>query len=243
MVQDDACMFGGEQGDHYAAAGSGDGVGAKRRKLLKGDYIAAVLFENTRPGVLEQSKIDKLWEMVAGGSKYADYHSYLASDEAERRGTALSQFAEALRCSIEHLRQERVQVLLKPEVASKINAVADALYPHFKVLDGGPAPVAYGKKRLVEDQRAHKSPEEVATSAGAIYDWLMRKECPFRSYLARVGGSGVNYAAQAQEKTARAYVHHGTSRGKDGMVMDAKARLCQADGASGASESQDDYRF
>ena len=238
---DDAGLLGNlSQRSDSAVLPQNEESSAKRLCLRRADYVGTQIFQPHGPSPIEKAPLGDLWDVVRRGNKYTEFYSYLAHADPVRQGVAISQCAQTLKHAIRHFREGRVQLILQPSIYQKVQKVADELWPHLEVLDGG-----YNQKRLaggfakLSRPITTKSEEEVDKACCAVYAWLTKATCPFRAYLQIMSGAGVVYAAQCEEKVLRAYVVC-AQVGEPKFADAAKARLCTDAGASFEHALQDD---
>ena len=97
----------------------------------------------------------------------------------------MSLFAQTMKHSINHFREERVQRRFEDGPYQKIKAICDELYPHLEVLDG-----AMVRPPPLRCAPTYKPDNDVTESATCVYNWLKKPTDPFRAYLAIMSGGG-----------------------------------------------------
>ena len=149
--------------------------------------------------------------------------------------------AQTLKHAISHFRESRVKQILEDNIYERVKKVADALYPHVEVLDGGSSYKSKGPgfAKLVNPISTKKE-SEVEEACKFVYDWLKKPNDAFRAYLQIMSGAGIVYAAQVEEKVIRAAVLT-ADYSKTALCNAAKLRLCTDAGAAMDSSTQDDW--
>ena len=182
-------------------------------------------FDPSGVSTLDEAPLETVWNIVKSGDKWAKFFSELAADDTTggeyRVGVGLSRLAEVLAAAITELRtREDLRMCLKENVLQKALQEADALMPHFERLNAGKAAMDKPKEPTFGNLKRRKTtggaeslatptPEQLRDSAGAVYDWLQKgTDSNLRMLMAFLGAGGVFWAAQAADKTARAWLQH-----------------------------------
>ena len=175
------------------------------------------------------------------GNKYLEFYDYVAASDPVQKGVSMSQFAQCTKHAINHFREERMKIVLKPEIYEKVKAVVDDIYPSLEILDGGSQHKGHGGfSSLAYSAAEGKNEEQVTQAAKDIYAWLKKKDDPFRAYLQILSGSGALFAAQVEEKVIRSYVIAGNGSEED-FVDAAQKRLCTEQGYRAGEHAKDDF--
>ena len=219
---------------------AGESPAKKRKMLRRADYASSQMFNPHNPSAIEIAPLESLWQVVSKGSKWTEFYSYLADDDAVRQGVAISQFAQTILHAMRQFREDRVRIILKDEIYKKVKAVVDELYPHFEVLDGGQRGGIGGGFGKLSKTVIAKDEGQVDSAAKAIYEWLQKPSDPFRAYLQIMSGAGMSFAAQCEEKIMRSYIKHKPAT-VGLFALSAKKRLCSDEGTrAGQVQERDD---
>ena len=212
----------------------------KRKVLRRGDYAATQIFQPHGPCAIEKASLQGLWNVISKGNKYLEFYDYIAESSAVRRGVAISQFAQCMKHAMNNFREDRVKIVLRPEIYHRVKEVVDDIYPKLEVLDGGNLYKPNGGFNSLDySGAAAKDEQQVEQASKYIYAWLNKKDDAFRAYLSILSGSGALFAAQVEEKILRSYVVVG-SNGEESFVDAAKKRLCTEQGYRAGQEARDD---
>ena len=188
---------------------------------------------------IEKASLDGLCSVVSKGSKYLEYHSYLADKDPMRIGVGISQNAQCLKFAMDHFRESRMEQVLKPEIYSKVKAVVDEIYPKLELLDGGSQYSGAGFKSLGYTSRASRDERAIEQAAREVHAWLGKDSDPFRAYLQILSGAGIVFAAQCEEKILRSYRAVG-GLDENLFVQAASKRLCTEQGRRAGQSARDD---
>ena len=190
-----------------------------------------------------------MWTMLKTGNKAVKHHSNLAAEDPFRQGVGISQLADTLLAAFAKIKSEKVKQVIREDIYAKAMKEIDTLTPHPKVLNAGPR--KFTRRVGVASLRSSASsssaeppappvpPEDAARSARGIHAWLMLPTTPARGLLSLIGAGGVFYAAQVQDRAARAYVEHGGIT-VDDFIAAVQLRLASPDGEEVAEADVDD---
>lgn len=134
---------------------------------------------------------------------------------------------EVIAAAIAQLETDNYKKALDKNLYQAVMTEAAQLKPVLAVLDGKKHE-SYGKVAgaMVKRKRvAAVNPANVEAAATAFSNWLARPDSKLRGVLALLGCGGVFWAAQAAEKSARAWKEHAPAD-EHIIVEVAKARLC-----------------
>ena len=188
---------------------------------------------------IEKASLEGLCSVVSKGSKYLEYHSYLADKDPMRIGVGISQNAQCLKHAMEHFREQRMEQVLRPEIYSKVKAVVDEIYPKLELLDGGSQYSGGGFKSLGYTSRGSRDERAIEEAARGVYAWLGKESDAFRAYLQILSGGGIVFAAQVEEKMIRSYRAVG-GLDENLFVQAASKRLCTEQGRRAGQSARDD---
>ena len=108
-------------GDKRSAADPISKETLRRKQLRHYDLLPAQILNPMGASGVENVSHDMLWSLMTKGNKAAMSLSEICFEEPERRGVAISRFAEVYTLAINRLKQNsHTQTLLKPEVYSNI---------------------------------------------------------------------------------------------------------------------------
>ena len=200
----------------------------KRQKLRHYDLVAAQVLNPMGSSGIETIGLGPLWAKMCAGNKQAAAFSEFCFDSDERRGVALSRFAEVLLIAIQRLKNsQHTKEILKPPIYEAIMQEITSLEVHLKCLDQGRlAASSSASMRAIAYSRAPSSdvsPGDPRASSEAIHDWLMQPQSALRTALALFSGGGIFYVAQCHEKGARAWLASIGDRSKSKEAMHAAA--------------------
>lgn len=200
-------------------------------RLAKWNSVAARALKPTGVSDLHAASLKDLWEWAKKGDKNCPYFTELAADESQgglyRQGVGLSKVAEVVAAAIKELEKEHYGKFIDKTLYQAIMAEATQLKPILAVLDGKSqesyvqAAGSMSRRRRV----AAVSHEQADAAAKGFRNWLALPQSKLRAAFAVLSGGGVFWAAQAAEKSARAWKDHAPVD-EDHMVSVARARLC-----------------
>ena len=175
------------------------GYGDRRCSLSPADLLPAQLLNPMGASLIEDWSLPGLYEIMRHGSRDVAFFSEFCSPGDEWRGLAISRLARVMVLAIKRIRTcPPLRRIIKSEYLGHIDREAVSLYPHFVVLDGPAGSAAVGDVSL----------DDVSRAARAVYDWLSRPQSRLRASLALLSAGGLFYAAQCQERGARAAITH-----------------------------------
>ena len=202
-----------------------------------------------RPG--KRSRIDavnsyeELWAWMKESEKGQLYHSEFCSEDPIIRGVALSRFCESYQHLCEYVVSTECQwgALLKETVFDAVKKEAADLLPHLRGLNGSGMPsraIGGKKQRLGEkDATIWRDRDETTEHAKAILSWLATSgKSKLRAAIKVMSVAGLTYNCMVDHQTTMAYCRCGN--GKDQLVDDAVARLCQGSGTSSTKTIPED---
>ena len=218
---EEAAGFGGGSGKRQRTSGTGE----RRTSLKKYDTVAAQLLNPYGPSPLESMSLEELWKGAASGSKAAFFHTELAATGATggdyRVGIGLSRLAQTLLAALSKLREPNMAKLLQPRPLELALNEALQLEPHLKVLNAGKGnlatpedantgPTGFARSWKAASASGPPTPahtkEAIEAAAAAVHVWLAKPASPLRAIISVLSAGGSFYAANAAEKTARAWI-------------------------------------
>ena len=220
-------------------AGSGSAKDKEVSPILAAWQVPSVKL--LRPG--KRSRIDavdsyeELWVWMKESEKGQLYHSEFCSEDPIIRGVALSRFCESYQHLCDYVVSTECQwgALLKESVFDAIKKEAAELLPHLRGLNGSGMPsraIGAKKQRLGEkDATIWRDREETTKHAKAVLAWLGTSgKSKLRAAIKVMSVAGLTYNCMVDHQTTVAYCLCGN--GKEQLVGDAVARLCQGDGTA-----------
>jgi hypothetical protein len=234
--------------------GSGVAGAAKKKvieqriKLTNFDTVAAKAFEPWGISVLVDAPLDKLWAIVRKGDKYAKFYSELAANEQTggdyRVGLGISRFCEVMVAAATEIKDnEDVRACLNAKVLQHATVEAEDLLPHFRRLNAGKSALegkqdSFGglkRKKNVGTSAPTPTQAELEESAAKIHKWLeMGSDSNLRMLIQFMSNGGVFYAANAADKTARAWQKHA----EPAVTVESMKRVVKARHAAAPEESK-----
>jgi hypothetical protein len=195
----------------------------QRIKLTNFDTVAAKALDPWGVSVLADAPLDKLWTIVKKGDKFAKFFSELAATDETggdyRVGLGLSRFCEVMFAAATEIKDnEDVRACLNAKVLAHATLEAEALLPHLRRLNAGKSSLegkqdTFGglKRRKLTVAASGPTPTqaELEESAAKIYKWLeIGSDSNLRMLIQFMSNGGVFFAANAADKTARAWQKH-----------------------------------
>ena len=191
-----------------------------------------------RPGqrclLSECANLGELWDWV----KETDRDKRIAcrceyiSDEACYRGVALSRFAQSIEglCGEFVLNKKNWAALLNPDVYEGLYKEIEGLLPHLKVLNGAGLPSKLSSKLDGSlgsiDKHLWKDSGDVKKAVSYVLEWMSNSGTSvLRATMSLTSACGLSYDALVNHLLLKAYIEEGG--GKDRLLDDATARLCQ----------------
>ena len=225
---------------------------AKRTKLKNIDSVAAKCLEPWGKSIIHDLSLPALWNVAKAGDKYAAHFTNLAmplEDGGYRVGIGISQTCEIYLAAIKELEANAdLQRCLDEGVLKKATDEAAGLKPVLNRLNAGKAFLkeaeresTFGNlKRRRQNQPEDSAPRDAAGLAAAatiLLQWLQKGAgSNLRMVVHILSAGGVFYAADAADKTARAWATCSTPPIADRDVLRAaQARQPEMPAASSSS--------
>ena len=235
---------------------TGEAPTERRIKLKSFDAAAAQLLNPYGASIVKGIDVKAVWEAVSQGSKAAKFHSDLAADDSYRVGIGLSRVAESLLAAIAQLKDPINDRFIIAEVLKAARTEADKIEPFLKALYAGkgsqgsePETIGFGRPRAMAARNRgldrQPSPEEVCTAAREFYGWLGTSKSPLRGLIAGMSGYGCFFAAQVNDKVARAWKEHkpATQQAAEDAAYARRTATMAPGGSSSSTGDRESYSF
>ena len=206
--------------------------------LAPWDQPAAKLLRCGKKSAIDSAEsLDELWNFMKEGTDYLKYHSEFCSQEPVVRGVALSRFAQGLAALCTAIQtSENLPCALNVKIYTDIKAEAETLLTYINDLNGAGLPVraAAAKSMLGSKPAQWRDAVKVEGAIKKLKAWLDQPSV-LRQTINAVQLGGLFYTVHVDICCVKAYLCCGHGLERDGMVSDARARLCQGTAASSSA--------
>ena len=215
--------------------------GPRRKQLRHYDLLPAQVFNPMGSSGIEHLSDDKLWELMQRDNKVAAAFSEICFEEPDRHNVAISRFAEVYIKALDRFRNNKFSnLIIKEAIYKKIIEEADQVSQMLSKLNQAGhvqgAMTSIKNATYAQAEAITHSASEVRQAAGDLYEWL-KKDSVLRAFVSYMAGSGVYFAAAAQERGLLCFVNAG--RGSRDQFMRAMESRPSTDTASSPSRSSD----